>query len=77
MASTMTKRGQLDNVATYEFICDSLEDLPNINPKYITLGSVAIVLDGAVGFEVYMANSKKQWINLSGGDVAEEEESEP
>lgn len=73
MAATMTKRGQQDNVVTYEFVCDNLADLNTIEPQYITIGSVAIVIEGDAGFEVYMANSKKQWINLSGGTTAEEE----
>jgi hypothetical protein len=38
------------------------------------MGSVATVIQGDTGFEVYMANSKKQWINLSGGSSAEEDE---
>jgi len=38
-----------------------------IEPRYITLGSVAIILEGNAGFEVYMANSKKQWISLGAG----------
>ena len=69
MAVKMTKRGQLDNVTTNEFICDTAADLAAIDPKYINLGSVAIVLQGSSGLEVYMANSKKEWINLgsSGG----------
>lgn len=73
MAAKMTKRGQADNVITYEFVCDTLTDLNNIDPKYITMGSVAVVIEGTAGFEVYMANSAKQWINLSGGAAAEEE----
>jgi hypothetical protein len=72
MAATMTKRGNLDNIVTYEFVCDSLADLSKIEEKYITMGSVAIIIQGSSGFEVYMANSQKQWINLSGGDSAEE-----
>ena len=64
MAVQMTKRGQQDNVATYEFICDSFADLQNIESKYIILGSIAIVLEGSGGVEVYMANSSKQWIAL-------------
>lgn len=71
MASTMTKRGNLDNMVTYEFVCDTAADLQNIEPEYITMGSVAIVIDG---FEAYMANSQKQWVNISGEDSAEEEE---
>ena len=59
----MTKRGNLDNVITYEHICDSTDDLPTIDPQYITLGSVAIVLS-STGIEVYMANSQKEWIKL-------------
>ena len=65
MAQIMTKRGGQDNVITYEFVCDSTADLQAIEPKYITLGSVAIVIQGNSGLEVYMANSKKEWINLA------------
>ena len=75
MANVMTKRGSLDNVVTYEHVCDTAADLNNIDPNYITLGSVAVVLSGASGsFEVYMANSSKEWVSLMGtssssGDV--------
>lgn len=75
MAAIMTKRGNADNIVTYEFVCDSLTDLAAIDPQYKTMGSVAVVIAGDAGFEVYMANSQKQWINLSGGTTAEEEES--
>ena len=74
MAQIMTKRGSADNIVTYEFICDTTSDLNAIDPKYITMGSVATVIEGEAGFEVYMANSKKQWINLNGGSSAEEDE---
>lgn len=57
----MTKRGQLDNVVTYEHMCDTVEDLTKIDPQYITLGSVALVLKGASGVEIYLASSDKQW----------------
>ena len=60
----MTKRGQADNVITYEHICDTTADLDNIDPKYITLGSIALVLKGAAGIEVYMATSNKEWVEL-------------
>ena len=63
----MSKRGQADNIITYEHICDTIADLANIDPKYITLGSVAIVLKGSAGLEVYMATSDKEWVNLVGG----------
>lgn len=61
----MTKRGQQDNVVTYEHICDETADLANISPEYITLGSIAIVLQGNSGLEVYMATSNKEWIKIS------------
>ena len=64
MAVIMSKRGQQDNITTNEFICDTTADLQNISPRDINLGSVAIVLQGSTGFEVYMANSQKEWINL-------------
>lgn len=60
----MTKRGNLDNAVTYEHICDTTADLDNIDPRYITLGSVAIVLQGDAGIEIYMATSNKEWIEL-------------
>lgn len=62
--TVMTKRGQADNVITYEHICDTTADLEKIDPKYITLGSIALVLKGAAGIEVYMATSDKEWIEL-------------
>ena len=64
MANIMTKRGQHDNVITYEHICDETADLQNIDPEYITLGSVALVLDGNAGLEVYMAKSDKTWVQI-------------
>ena len=64
MSAIMTKRGNMDNVVTYEFVCDTTADLSAIEPRYVTMGSVAIVIQGDSGFEVYMANSKKEWINL-------------
>ena len=64
MAQIMTKRGNQDNVVTYEFVCDSTADLQAIEPEYVTLGSVAIVIQGDSGLEVYMANSEKEWVNL-------------
>lgn len=70
MAAILTKRGNMDNIVTYEFICDTTADLATIDPMYVVMGSVAIVIQGDSGFEVYMANSKKEWINLgalSGG----------
>ena len=62
--TVMTKRGQADNVITYEHICDTTADLDNIDPKYITLGSIALVLKGSAGIEVYMATSDKEWVEL-------------
>ena len=65
MANIMTKVGQQDNVVTYEHICDQASDLTNINPDYVTLGSIALVLHGTGGIEFYMADSNKQWVKLS------------
>lgn len=79
MSATMTKRGQLDNVITYEFVCDTLSDLNSIEPRYTTIGSIAIVIQGEAGFEVYMANSQKQWINIgsAGGGSSSNDETSP
>lgn len=70
----MTKRGQQDNIITYEHICDTTADLNNIKSEYITLGTVAIVLHGESGLEVYMADSNKEWVSLLTSPSAEEEE---
>ena len=69
MSSIMTKRGNQDNIVTYEFVCDTAADLQKIEQKYITIGSIATVIAGETGFEVYMANSQKEWVNL--GSVGE------
>lgn len=61
----MTKRGNLDNIVTYEHICDAHEDLNNIDSQYITLGSTAIVLkDTGDTLGLYMATSQKEWVSL-------------
>ena len=72
MAYAMTKQGSLDNCVTYEFICDAVEDMNAIEDRYRTIGTVAIVLSGASGLEVYIAGSDKQWNSLSsiGGSAA-------
>lgn len=67
----LTKRGNLDNIITYEHICDTTEDMAFIEQKYITLGSTCVVLQGeGGGMEVYMADSNKEWhdIMVTGGN---------
>ena len=65
MATIMTKRGSVDNVVTYEHICDSNADIAKIDPRYITLGSTCVVIQGSSGgLEVYIANNQKQWMPL-------------
>ena len=72
----MTKVGNQDNVLTYEHVCDTTADLNNIDPEYINLGSIAIVLHGSAGIEVYMADSNKQWVSLIATPAEDEEEEE-
>lgn len=62
MAYKMTKRGSLDNETTNEFFCDTIEDLMQISPKDINLGSIAIVIDG---MQVFIAGSNKQWNSMT------------
>lgn len=73
MAHVMTRRGNLDNHVTFEHICDSRDDMANISPSEITLGSVCLVLHGTAGLEIYMADSSKEWVSL---DVAEDTNTE-
>lgn len=66
MANIMTKRGNQDNVITYEHICDTSADMANIEPQYKTLGSVCIVIQGASGgLEVYITGSNKEWVPIT------------
>ena len=65
MAYAMTKCGSLDNIVTYEFICDTITDMNAIDNKYKTIGTIAIVLSGESDtLEVYICGSDKQWSNL-------------
>ena len=71
----MTRRGNIDNIITFEHICDTYEDLATIPEDQINLGSVAIVLTGENGaLDVFMADSSKQWHSLLGGESEQEEE---
>ena len=72
----MTKRGNMDNIITFEHICDTTSDMNNIPPSQITLGSTCIVLKGASGLEVYMATSDKEWVSLLAMNNDEDEEGE-
>lgn len=66
MAAVMTKRGTQDNVATYEHVCDTTADMAAINPQYINLGSICLVINGeSGGLEVYIADSNKKWSAIS------------
>lgn len=61
----ISKQGNQDNVITYEHICDTRADMSSIERKYITLGSVCIVLQGENdAMEVYMADSNKEWHDI-------------
>lgn len=73
MAYKMSKRGSLDNEVTNEFFCDGAEDLAAIPASQINLGSVAVVVDP---FEMFIANSNKEWISLTPSESEEEEEEE-
>lgn len=65
----MTKRGAADNVVVYEHWCDTEDDLRKIDSSYITLGSVAVVLNGG-RVKMYIANSNKEWKSVSEGSDA-------
>ena len=66
MAHIMSKRGNLDNIVTFEHFCDTNADLQDISLDYRTLGSIAIVLQGnSGGLQIYITNSQRQWLPLS------------
>ena len=57
----LVRIGSLDNNITYEHICDTTADLETIDPEQINLGSIALVIEGTAGIEIYIANSQKEW----------------
>ena len=64
MANVMTQRGTQDNVITYTHFCDTAEDKKQIDPRYITLGSVCVVLedeDNNNELTFYLGKSDKTW----------------
>ena len=67
MAHKMTKRGNIDNVITYEHFCDTKADMADIDPNEVNLGSVCVVLvDESEGdtLQFYLAKSDKIWIKV-------------
>jgi len=62
MPYKMTKRGEIDNAVTNQFMCDTPEDLAAIPTSDITLGSVAVVIDP---FEMFIAKSNGSWVSLT------------
>lgn len=63
--NVMSKRGSQDNVITYEHYCDTTADMENIDPKYITLGSICVVIKGENDLlELYIADSNHTWNKL-------------
>ena len=61
----MTKRGSQDNIITYEHYCDTTEDMNNILPEYITLGSICVVIKGEDdSLDLYIADSNHTWNKL-------------
>ena len=76
MAHKMTKRGSLDNNITFEHYCDTVADLDTIDPTEINLGTIALVVEGTAGLEVYMAKSDKTWTCIYGGVSSSDNEEE-
>lgn len=67
MAHKMTKRGNIDNIVTYEHFCDTKADMTDIDPNEINLGSVCVVLeDESEGdtLQFYLAKTDKSWIKV-------------
>lgn len=67
MAHKMTKRGNIDNIVTYEHFCDTKADMADIDQNEINLGSVCVVLeDESEGdtLQFYLAKTDKSWIRV-------------
>lgn len=67
MAHKMTKRGNVDNIITYEHFCDTKADMADIDPNEINLGSVCVVLEDESEndtLQFYLAKSDKTWMKV-------------
>lgn len=61
---TLYKNGDyVINRTTYQYLCDSVEDLEKIPKDKINLGSTALVITPGE-LKVYMANGKDEWIEV-------------
>lgn len=59
--NVLVKSGNECNVVTYKHFCDTTEDMKNIDPRKINLGSSCVVINGSGGINTYLADSSKQW----------------
>lgn len=52
------------NNATFDYVCDSVEDLMSIPKNRSTLGSTAIVIDKEEGIRVFVCDSNDNWVEV-------------
>lgn len=64
MAIQTTESGSLNGAITYKHYCDTFADLENIPQNQITIGSLAVVVNGG-DFRVFITPDTHQWVELS------------
>ena len=62
MSVIITKQGMEENSFTWEYYCDTYEDLNSIEQENITIGSYCTLLQGENGVEIYAGDGNHQWI---------------
>ena len=65
MGVIITKQGIEENSFTWEYYCDTYEDMENIAQENVTIGSYCTLLNGENGVEIYAGDGNHQWVLIT------------
>lgn len=65
MGVIITKQGIEENSFTWEYYCDSYEDMNSIAQENVTIGSYCTLLNGENGVEIYAGDGNHQWVLIT------------
>ena len=65
MGVIITKQGIEENSFTWEYYCDTYEDMESIAQQNVTIGSYCTLLNGENGVEIYTGDGNHQWVLIT------------
>lgn len=65
MGVIITKQGIEENSFTWEYYCDTYEDMESIAQENVTIGSYCTLLNGENGVEIYTGDGNHQWVLIT------------